>query len=175
MLIGLESVNPKTLESYNKRQTVDDVKKCITRLHEHDITVHGMFALGSDEDDSDTVRDTVKFCHEMKLDSAQFAILHPLPGSRLYDILDSENRIFTKDWSLYDGTHVVFKPKKMHPLELQEKFFWAWKKFYSMWHKPYLYPACRYIINRWQRVNKNTIVDLKKRFSSATEWAPFRR
>ena len=117
----------------------------------------------------------VKFCHEMKLDSAQFAILHPLPGSRLYNILDSENRIFTKDWSLYDGTHVVFKPKRMHPLELQEKFFWAWKKFYSLWRKPYLYPACRYIINRWQKVNKSTIVDLKKRFSSATEWTPFRK
>jgi radical SAM superfamily enzyme YgiQ (UPF0313 family) len=169
MLIGFESINPKTLENYNKRQTVEDVKDCINKLHKHGIGVHGMFALGSDEDDSNTIKDTVKFCHDTKMDSVQFAILHPLPGSRLYDMLESQDRIFTKDWDLYDGTHVVFKPSKMHPIELQEKFFWAWKKFYSLWHKPYLYPACHYIINRWHKANKKTLEDLKKRFSSATE------
>jgi radical SAM superfamily enzyme YgiQ (UPF0313 family) len=165
MLIGLESVNPETLVSYNKKQTVEDMKRCITRLHEHGIKVHGMFALGSDDDDSNTVRDTVKFCHEMKVDSVQFAILHPLPGSRLYNILESENRIFTKDWSLYDGTHVVFKPQKMHPLELQEKFFWAWKKFYSLRKRPLQFAICRYIVSKWQKVNKNALADLKRRFN----------
>ena len=128
-----------------------------------------MFALGSDDDDLNTVKDTVKFCHEMKLESVQFAILHPLPGSRLYDILDSENRIFTKDWSLYDGTHVVFKPKKLHPLELQEKFFWAYKKFYSLWRKPLYFAACRHIVNQWYKVNRETLADLKRHFSSAAE------
>jgi radical SAM superfamily enzyme YgiQ (UPF0313 family) len=175
MLVGLESINPRTLEKYNKRQTVEDVKGCITQLHGHGIGVHGMFALGGDDDDADTIRDTVKFCHEMKLNSVQFAILHPLPGSRLYSVLDSEDRIFTKDWSLYDGTHVVFKPKRLHPLELQERFFWAWKKFYTLWRKPHLYAACRYIINRWNKVNEKRVADLKKRFSSATEWSPFRK
>jgi radical SAM superfamily enzyme YgiQ (UPF0313 family) len=175
MLIGLESINPRTLEKYNKRQTVEDVKRCVRRLHDHNIGVHGMFALGSDEDDADTIKDTVKFCHEMKLDSVQFAILHPLPGSRLYSMLDSEGRIFTKNWSLYDGTHVVFKPRKLHPLELQEKFFWAWKKFYTLWKKPHTFPACRYIINRWHKTNKKALADLKKRFSSAAEWSPFHK
>ena len=175
MLIGLESINPRTLEQYNKRQTVEDVRGCITQLHGHGIGVHGMFALGSDDDDANTIRDTVKFCREMKLKSVQFAILHPLPGSRLYSNLDSENRIFTKDWSLYDGTHVVFEPKKLHPLELQEKFFWAWKKFYSLWNKPHLFGACRYIINRWHKTNKKTLADLKRRFSSASERTPFRK
>lgn len=163
-LIGFESVNPESLRAYNKKQTVDDVKRCITQLHKHNIRVHGMFILGSDEDDSNTARDTVKFCHEMKLDSIQFAILHPLPGSRLFKTLDSEGRIFTKDWSLYDGTHVVFKPKKLHPIELQEKFFWAYKKYYSLWKNPLYFAVCRYIFNKWHKVNKHTLADLKKRF-----------
>ena len=86
-----------------------------------------------------------------------------------------ENRIFTKDWSLYDGTHVVFSPKKLHPLELQEKFLWAWKKFYSLWRKPHLYGACRYVINRWNKANEKTLADLKKRFGSASEGPPFHK
>ena len=169
MLVGLESVNPRTLEYYNKKQTVEDTKRCITRLHRHGIRVHGMFALGSDEDDLDTIEETVKFCHEMNLESVQFAILHPLPGSRLYDSLDSENRIFTKDWSQYDGTHVVFRPRKIHPLELQERFFWAWKRFYSLRNKPLLYPVCRYVVYKWYKANKTTLADLKSRFGTAPE------
>jgi len=169
MCVGLESVNPEALKTYNKKQTVDDVRGCISQLHDHGIRVHGMFILGSDEDDSDTAKDTVKFCHEMKLDSVQFAILHPLPGSRLYDILDSENRIFTRDWSLYDGTHVVFNPIKMSPLELQRRFLWAWKKFYSLRRKPLLFPIRHRIQSKWQKANRGTLADLKRRFGSAVE------
>jgi len=164
LFIGLESINARTLASYNKKQTVEDVKSCITLLHEHGIPVHGMFVLGSDDDDLSTVEDTVRFCHEMKLDSVGFSILHPLPGSRLYDILDSQNRIFTKDWSLYDGTHVVFNPRKMAPLELQEKYLWAWKKFYSLRKKPLLFPIFWYAASRWYKANRKALGDLERRF-----------
>jgi radical SAM superfamily enzyme YgiQ (UPF0313 family) len=164
MFIGLESVNSQTLLSYNKRQTVEDIKSCITQLHKYGIPVHGMFVLGSDNDNLKTVEDTVKFCHEMKLDSVGFSILHPLPGSRLYDILESENRIFTKDWSLFDGTHVVFYPKNINPQDLQEKYFWAWKKFYSLWKKPLLFPIFWYTAKKWKKINRQTLADFKRRF-----------
>jgi len=165
MLIGFESINPKTLVAYNKKQEIEDIRKCITQLHNHGIKVHGMFVLGSDEDDSNTPRDTVKFCREMNIDSVQFSILHPLPGSRLYHILDSEGRIFTKNWSLYDGSHVVFHPKKINALELQEKFFLAWKRFYSL-RNPFYFVVSRYMISNWHKANKNAIAELKRRFKN---------
>lgn len=163
MLIGFESINPESLAQYNKKQGLEDIKKCIKKLHDLKIKVHGMFVLGSDSDDSNTPKETVKFCHDMKINSIQFSVLHPLPGSRLYNILDSENRIFTKKWSLYDGSHVVFRPKKMSPIELQEKFIWAWKKFYSI-RNPLYFTMSRYVLNSWSRANKTTISDLKNYF-----------
>ena len=163
MLIGFESVNPESLNAYNKKQDIEDIKECIKSLHEYGIRVHGMFVLGSDADDENTARDTVRFCHEMKVDSVQFSVLHPLPGSRLYDILESENRIFTKKWSLYDGSHVVFKPLKMTPIELQSKYIWAWKKFYSL-RNPLYFAISRYILSNWRRANKTTISELKAYF-----------
>jgi radical SAM superfamily enzyme YgiQ (UPF0313 family) len=163
MLIGFESVNPESLNAYNKKQDIDDIKECIKSLHEYGIRVHGMFVLGSDADDENTARDTVRFCHEMKVDSVQFSVLHPLPGSRLYDILESENRIFTKKWSLYDGSHVVFKPLKMTPIELQGKYIWAWKKFYSL-RNPLYFAISRYILSNWRRANKTAISELKAYF-----------
>jgi len=163
MLIGFESVNPESLNAYNKKQDIEDIKTCIKSLHEYGIRVHGMFVLGSDADDENTARDTVRFCHEMKVDSVQFSVLHPLPGSRLYDILESENRIFTKKWSLYDGSHVVFKPLKMTPVELQSKYIWAWKKFYSL-RNPLYFAISRYILSNWRRANKTAISELKAYF-----------
>ena len=84
-------------------------------------------------------------------------------------MMDSEDRIFTKNWSLYDGTHVVFKPRKMNPLELQDRYLWAWKKFYSLRKKPFRYPVCRSILSKWRKANRETMNDLKTRFGSVTE------
>jgi len=164
LFIGFESINSQTLVSYNKKQTVEDVRRCITLLHEYGIKIHGMFVLGSDDDDYSTIEDTVRFCHEMKLDSVGYSVLHPLPGSRLYDILDSENRIFSKDWSLYDGTHVVSVPRKMNPFEFQKKYLWAWKKFYSLRKNPLLFPIFWYAATGWYKANRKTLADLKERF-----------
>jgi radical SAM superfamily enzyme YgiQ (UPF0313 family) len=124
-----------------------------------------MFAFGSDEDSLDTIKDTVDFCRRMKLDTVQFAILHPLPGSRLFHILDSENRIFTKNWSLYDGTNVVFEPKNIHPVDLQEMFFWAYSHLYTFQRHPIHFAVCRYMLNRYRNVNKKAMLALKRRFS----------
>jgi len=161
ILVGFESVNPKTLEAYNKKQEVKDIQECIRRLQKHNIKVHGMFVLGSDEDDVQTIEDTVKFCNDMHLDAAQFSILFPIPGTKLYKDLDAQGRIFTKNWSFYDGTHVVFVPKKMSFLQLQEKFIWAWKKFYSI-SKFEKYLIRQYIMRKWEKCNKQFYKWLKE-------------
>jgi hypothetical protein len=60
------------------------------------------------------------------------AILTPFPGTKVYESLDAQKRIFTKDWSLYDGQHVVFNPKLLSAKELQINAVKAYTKFYSL-------------------------------------------
>jgi len=43
--VGLESINPATLAAFNKQQSVDDVKECVRRFHEHGIRVHACLSL----------------------------------------------------------------------------------------------------------------------------------
>jgi radical SAM superfamily enzyme YgiQ (UPF0313 family) len=57
--LGLESVNQVTLDGFEKSQTVEDIERAIRVLHDHGIKSHGMFVLGADSDDVQTVRDTV--------------------------------------------------------------------------------------------------------------------
>jgi len=86
--VGFESINPKTLELYSKGQTLEDIKTSIKKFHEHDISIHGMFVLGSDEDDVRIIRETAKFAKRVKIDTVQFMILTPIPGSEIFDEFD---------------------------------------------------------------------------------------
>lgn len=129
--IGLESINPDTLRAYNKKQTLEEMKEGLIQLKRRGIRVHGMFVFGSDEDSVDTIRQTVKFATKNHIDTIQFMILTPLPGSKFYYDLDSSDRLISRDWSLYDAHHVVYEPKKMTFFELQFETFKAMAKFYS--------------------------------------------
>ncbi|MBI5683221.1 MAG: B12-binding domain-containing radical SAM protein [Deltaproteobacteria bacterium] len=129
--IGFESINPDTLKIYNKKQSLEDIENCIKKLHEHNVGIHGMFVFGSDHDSIETIRDTVKFAKKNDLESVQFMILTPLPGTRFFFEMEQQNRLISKDWSLYDAHHVVFTPKNMSYYELQAETLQATKRFYS--------------------------------------------
>jgi radical SAM superfamily enzyme YgiQ (UPF0313 family) len=131
VFVGLESVNPATLKAYNKSQTVDNIKEAVINFHHHGIRVHGMFVFGSEEDHYQVIRDTVKVSRQLDLDSLQYLILTPVPGTKVYADLEKQNRIICRDWSHYDGHHTVFQPRQFTPYELQQETIRAMKKFYS--------------------------------------------
>ena len=81
--VGFESFNPRTLALYNKRMEVDRIHRSIDLFHKYRIKVHGMFVLGSDADDIDSVRHTVRLTKKLGIDTAQFMILTPIPGTTL--------------------------------------------------------------------------------------------
>jgi len=130
--IGFESVNAKTLRSYKKGQTIDDMVKAIESFHKKKIKIHGMFVLGGEDDDEMTVWDTLKFAIKQKIDTLQMSVLTPFPGTRIHDDYKSQKRIFTYDWALYDGQHVIFEPKMLSPKDLQLTVAKAYAKFYSL-------------------------------------------
>ena len=131
VFVGLESINPATLKAYNKSQTVEGIKDCVINFHHYGIAVHGMFVFGSEEDHYQVIRDTVKVSRQMDLDSLQYLILTPVPGTPFYKEMEAQNRIICRDWSQYDGHHTVFQPRQFTPYELQMETNRAMKKFYS--------------------------------------------
>lgn len=131
VFVGFESINPKTLQAYNKKQTVDDIRESIKAFHHYGINVHGMFVFGSDDDNYQTLRETVRFARQLDIDSIQFLILTPIPGTPIYSKLEEEQRIICRDWSKYDAHHAVFQPKNMTTYELQAETFRAIDRFYN--------------------------------------------
>ena len=129
--VGLESAAPATLQAMNKRQSLAEMRAHLTRIRSIGIRVHGMFVLGLDTDNADSVARTVQFAVDERLSSAQFLILIPLPGTQVYDALAREGRLLHQDWSQYDGHHVVFEPRKFSPHALQLAQLAAHARFYS--------------------------------------------
>ncbi len=130
--VGFESINPATLEAYNKSQSLEDIEHCIETMHDYGIRIHGMFVFGSDEDTVQTIRETQHFATKNKIESVQFLMLTPLPGTKLYYDLDREERIVTKDWALYDAHHAVYTPKLMNYYQLQTETMDATRNFYTL-------------------------------------------
>ena len=130
--IGFESVNLKTLQAYQKKQSIEDIISAIRSFHRKKIKIHGMFVLGSDDDDERTIWDTLKFALKEKIDTIQMSILTPFPGTKVQEELKKQNRIFSRDWGLYDGQHIVFRPKLLSAQQLQSNVLEAYTKFYSL-------------------------------------------
>ncbi len=182
VFIGFESVDQAVLDSYHKHQKLADMRACVSAFHRRGVGVHGMFMFGADGDDAGTFDRTVRFALEQDLDTVQLLILTPAPGTDFFRQLDAEGRIFSRDWSLYDGQHVVFEPAHMTPLQLQMGAIRANRRFYSLrsvWSSlscrrfgtAILRYAGRRILNGWHRTNSQFLKALRE-FQTGTA-APF--
>ncbi len=132
VFIGFESVNAGSLAEMKKNQDLDDIASAIRVVQAAQIHIHGMFVFGFDEDDWATVEATLAFVRRMRLTSVQLLILTPLPGSELYRRLEGEERIESVDWDLYDTHHVVFRPARFTPFELQCAQVYGHTQFYAL-------------------------------------------
>lgn len=133
LLMGLESISPANLRNSRKGfNSPDKFVRLVELLHQHGIALQGCFVFGLDYDEPDIFLKTAQFAVDAKIDLPRFAIVTPFPNTGLYKRLESEGRILTRNWELYDGQHVVFQPARMTIDELQCGTEIAWKHAYSL-------------------------------------------
>jgi len=132
LFIGFESLSQESLKAMGKSiNRVDKYKEAIKRVHDYGIGIQGSFIFGTDYDDTSVFSDVLRFIERTRLEAVIFSILTPFPGTRVYKTMLQEHRILHTDWEKYDMNHVVYKPKKITPRQLQEGFNWAYKKLYG--------------------------------------------
>ena len=132
LFIGFESISTDSLASVGKKiNVVEEYEDVISKIHSYGIAIHGFFIFGFDTDDEGVFERTVRFAQEMKLESAQFDLLTPYPGTKLYESMDKEGRLLHKDWSRY-GYELVYEPKLMSQETLNKWHGWTWRQFYSL-------------------------------------------
>jgi radical SAM superfamily enzyme YgiQ (UPF0313 family) len=133
VLFGLETLSRAALlgakKSFNDPQKF---KQAVDIMHEHGICVNGCFVLGFDSDTKEALLSLPEQVEYLGVDIVRYAILTPVPGSRLYKRLESEGRILTTDWTRYNQNWAVFKPQNMSPQELEDIYVKVWQESYKM-------------------------------------------
>ena len=132
LFIGVESLSSENLKDVNKSfNQVHQLEEAVKAVHDHDIMILAGFIFGLDHDDEGVFERTLRFCERNRIELPSFFILTPLPGTPLFQRIESEKRLLHKDWAQYNGATVVFKPRLMTEETLQRGFNWACKEGYS--------------------------------------------
>lgn len=133
VFIGFESVNPESLREMRKAQNVSDIVKVTKEFHKCGIAVCGMTMFGRDADSKNIFKTTNNLYKKIRLDYFQGTSVIPFPGTDWYKKLKAEDRVlYEGQWELWEGLHVVHKPAKMTPYELQRGIISCYRDFYSI-------------------------------------------
>jgi radical SAM superfamily enzyme YgiQ (UPF0313 family) len=134
LFLGLESISQQSMAEVKKGfNRVEEYSQIIERIHAHGIAVQAGIVFGFDHDTPEIFKDTLDFLEKAGVQNATFNILTPFPGTPLFQKLETEGRILTRDWSKYNGrNNVVYQPKQMNAAELLAGFQYANERFYSL-------------------------------------------
>jgi radical SAM superfamily enzyme YgiQ (UPF0313 family) len=134
LFLGLESVSQSSMQEVRKGfSRVEHYARIVERVHAHGIAVQAGIVFGFDHDTPAIFKETLDFLEETAVQNATFNILTPYPGTPLFERLDAQGRILSRDWRRYNGrTDVVFLPNQMSADELLAGFRYANQRFYSL-------------------------------------------
>jgi radical SAM superfamily enzyme YgiQ (UPF0313 family) len=136
LLIGFESLNPDNLKRMRKSFNMmkGGYEKALENLRRHEIRLYVTFILGYDEDNGDTLRETLDFAERHKFYIVAFNHLTPFPGTPLYRRLALEGRLLYERWWLdpeYRYGMVPFAPRGITAELVKQRCIEARQKFYG--------------------------------------------
>ncbi|MEK9153326.1 MAG: radical SAM protein [Patescibacteria group bacterium] len=134
LFFGFEACDNESLQSINKKQTVDDIIFAIEECKRFGIGVAGMFILGLDDHNPESAMQMAKFALKHGVRFFVSFIRCPLPNTRDTEFLDKSKRLLKNIPDYYrDAQYVMFKPANMTPAQLQMSHIEAIRYFYDPW------------------------------------------
>lgn len=156
---GVESGNQRVLNSLKKDITLEQTIKAFELTHETGIETVAYFMIGSPQETSETIDETIEFAKKIDPDFVQFSIATPYPGTELYSLALEDGQVPEKwDEYVYAELKSVDNPgfgtKTLSREELRAWNKKAYTSFYLRWS---------YV---WKRFRKMTSLgDLKTNIS----------
>jgi radical SAM superfamily enzyme YgiQ (UPF0313 family) len=142
LLVGFESIDPESLREMNKSLNLrfgpESYPRLIENAHRHGLVVVGELVVGTDHDTLETLRQTARFIDTSNLDLLRLQILQPLPGTKLFDRLQSEGRLhlhdFPADWERLSDDFILgvhYETRHLSRRELQQWVVDTGRRFYA--------------------------------------------
>jgi len=139
VFIGFESPTPEGLRELGKKFNLlkgRDFRASVRRIQRHHIPVVGSFIIGLDIDEPGIGRRIAEAASQYGVDNLNVLFLTPLPGTRLWEQMKSQDRIaldaFPDDWKYYTLTFPVARYKHLSLDGIIEEMISCNRTFYSM-------------------------------------------
>jgi radical SAM superfamily enzyme YgiQ (UPF0313 family) len=139
VFIGFESPTMEGLAEVGKKFNYlngRDFKASVRRIQRHGISVVGSFIMGLDTDEPGIGKRIADAGNRYGVDLLNAPFLTPLPGTRLWDKMESEGRVaagtFPEDWKYYTFTFPVARYKHLSWAEMLEERESCYSTFYCL-------------------------------------------
>lgn len=130
---GLESITKESLVSMNKAWADPDrYAGQIQIIQKHGIDISTEMVVGAEGDTLESIRNTADFIADNHIAVPRFYILTPIPGTKFFDEMQRQNRIYNTDIYSYNGCEAVHIPKNMTPEELTRAYWDLYNRVYSI-------------------------------------------
>ncbi|MHC4661517.1 MAG: B12-binding domain-containing radical SAM protein [Planctomycetota bacterium] len=137
--IGFESPTEKGLKELGKKfnsRNDRNFRASVRRIQKAGIMVVGSFIIGLDSDGHGVGRRIAEAAIHYGVDFLNTLFLTPLPGTRLWDKMETEKRIasntFPEDWRYYTLTLPVARYRKLSRDEIEREMDICDRTFYSV-------------------------------------------
>jgi radical SAM superfamily enzyme YgiQ (UPF0313 family) len=146
LFLGIESVSQMAIDGLDKwSNDTCSMRESVQRVHDAGIRVMGAFVFGLDGDDPSAFDRTLEFVYSTGIDYVVANIIQPYPGTGTFrDALAGGDLLpwtecppdadvgMDYNWPLFDGAHVLIRPKRMTVDQLQEGYYYFLREAYSL-------------------------------------------
>jgi anaerobic magnesium-protoporphyrin IX monomethyl ester cyclase len=126
--VGVESVNQATLDLFKKDAKVEQGKRAIELINEHQMISETSFVMGMPDETIENMQHTIELAKFFDPDMAFFLAITPWPYADLYQ--DVKDHIATRDYRKYNLVEPVIKPVSMSLDDVREQLFRGFREFY---------------------------------------------
>jgi radical SAM superfamily enzyme YgiQ (UPF0313 family) len=156
--IGIETPEETSLQSCNKVQNNNrNLLSCVSKIQHAGMLVSGGFIVGFDSDSPGVFKNQIEFIQQSGIVSAMVGLLNAPKNTRLYQRLESENRLTVEATGSNTDFTMNFIPK-MNRDELLEGYNALIQNIYSI--KPYYKRIRKLLLNYKKRYKKKQKIEL---------------
>jgi anaerobic magnesium-protoporphyrin IX monomethyl ester cyclase len=130
VMLGVESINPRVLDHYQKMQGREMAQEAIDILKRHDIMVMTNVMFGDWHDSEETLQEIFDFVKRQG-DFLVLTLTTPLPGTRYHREVSRQGLIEERDYGNYDFMHPIIRTNYLSrdaAWRLQQKYL---RKYYT--------------------------------------------
>jgi len=129
---GVETADQNLLNEIKKNISIDEVIAGIELTKKHGIKVHLTFTFGLPSDTPETIERTIQLACRLPVDTVQFSITTPYPGTEMYRLYKKNGWLLNENWEEYLGSHrAVARTANFTAEQLEDAVKRAYSRFWE--------------------------------------------